>query len=227
MTGKAKDKKVKAAAKRSIERALQEERLAIAAIVKVMLIEVPDPRRVLARLDAMTRAAEANPRVPPTVRRQLLDATRFVKTAIERETGKPQSLFDPHVGHVSPKDVNALVAPTEGPQQLGLINHGSTLGDVEAAHDDRVRTISTVHTALVGILREHGKPVTDRELHALYQMHNVGNPLPRQSAGAIVERRKELFAAGRLVTAGREGGVPQWDLVERDALATTQSGGST
>jgi len=136
---KPKDKVVKAAAKRSVERALQEERLAIAAIVKVMLIEVPDPGRVLARLDAMTRAAEANPRVPPTIRRQLIDATRFVRTAIERERGKPQSLFEPHVGHVAPKDVDALVAPTRGPQQLGLVNNTSVLGDVEAAHEDRVR----------------------------------------------------------------------------------------
>jgi hypothetical protein len=217
-TKKKPDAKVKKATQRSLERALQEERLAIAAIVKVMLIEVPDPRRVLARLDAMTRAAEANPRVPPAVRRQLIDATRFVRTAIERETGRPQSLFDPHVGHTSPKDVDALVAPTRGPQQLGLVNNGSTLGDVEEAHDQRVKTISAVHTALVGLLREGGA-ATDRELFTRYMLANAGAALPVQSQKAITERRRELFAAGRIVSAARERGAePVWDVVERDQL---------
>jgi hypothetical protein len=221
---KAKDKKVKAATQRSLERALLEERLAIAAIVKVMLIEVPDPARVLARLDAMTRAAEQNPRVPPTVRRQLIDATRFVRTAIQREQAKPQELFDPHVGHVSPKDVNALVAPTDGPQQLGLVNHGSTLGDVEAAHEDRVRTISTVHAALVGLLREKGA-MTDRELFTRYLIANAEGALPRQTQKAITERRRELVAAGRVVTAGRgDRGEPAWDILERDLITP---GGTT
>jgi hypothetical protein len=212
--------KVKAAHQRSLERALREERLAIAAIVKVMLIEVPDPARVLARLDAMTRAAEANPRVPATVRRQLLDATRFVRTAIERETGRPQSLFDPDVGHTSPRDVDALVRPTNGPQQLGLVGHsGSMLGDVEAAHDDRVRTIQAVHTALVGLFQEHGA-LTDRELYSRYTLTNVRGALPQQSQKAVTERRKELTAAGRVVSAGRgPRDEPAWNLVEAEVAA--------
>lgn len=219
MTGtRKKANKVKAAHQRSLERALQEERLAIAAIVKVMLIEVPDPARVMARLDAMTRAAEANPRVPATVRRQLLDATRFVRTAIERETGKPQSLFDPHVGHTSPRDVDALVNPTDGPQQLGLVGHqGSMLGDVEDAHEDRVRTIAAVHTALVGLLKSEGA-ATDRELYARYTLANQG-ALPMQSQKAITERRRELVGAGRVVGAGKGlRGEPAWDVVERELL---------
>ena len=174
----------------------------------------------MARLDAMTRAAEANPRVPPTIRRQLIDATRFVRTAIERERGKPQSLFEPHVGHVAPKDVDALVAPTRGPQQLGLVNNTSVLGDVEAAHEDRVRMISTVHAALVGILRDEG-PLTDRDLHASYKRANVDSPLPRQSSKAVVERRRELVGAGRVVKVpGRW--PPLWDVIERSTLTTQQ-----
>jgi hypothetical protein len=211
--------KVQRAQQRSLQRALQEERLAIAAIVKVMLIEVPDPRRVLARLDAMTRAAEANPRVPATVRRQLIDATRFVRTAIERETARPQSLLDPHVGHVDPGDVDALVAPTKGPQQLGLVNNGSTLGDVEEAHEQRVRTITAVHSALVALIREKGA-ASDTGLYNRYLMANTSGALPAQSKKSIVERRKELLAAGRIVSAPRQNGVPAWDVIERDALTS-------
>lgn len=219
-------KAVKAAQQRSMERALREERLALAAIVKVMLIEVPDPARVLARLDAMTRAAESNPRTPRAVVKQLLDATLFVKTAIERETGRPQSLFDPHVGHVKDTDVDKLVEPTNGPQQLGLQQGEGLLGDAEQAHEERVATINDIHQRIVGLLERHGRS-TDRELHALYLVANGGPP---QTLGALGERRRELVAAGRIVAAGRKPHVsigakgeevkkdePAWDLVERAA----------
>jgi hypothetical protein len=210
------EKKVERAAQRSMERALLEERLALGAVVKVMLLECPDPGRVLARLDAMVRAAEGNPRVTPPIRRQLLDATRFVRAAIQREEGRPQELFDPHVGHVQPQAVNALVAPTEGTQQLGLDGQTSILGDVESAHDDRVRLLQTVHEALVGILRDAGA-LTDLELHGRY-MHRsafeIG--LPLQSAKAVAERRRELCAAGRVVRA--EGREARWDIVEREVM---------
>jgi hypothetical protein len=169
----------------------------------------------------MARSAENNPRTPATVRRQLLDATRFVRTAIERETGRPQALFEPDVGHVRPKDVDALVAPTTGPQQLGLVNNAS-FTDVEEAHDDRVRTIAAVHTALVGILKDQGA-ATDRELHGRYML--LGDALPRQSQKAITERRRELVAAGRIVSAGRGlRGEPAWDVVEREALEASAAG---
>src|SRR5262245_12147220 len=189
------EQKVTRAARRSLEQALREERLAIGAIVKVMLLEVPDPSRVLARLDAMVRAAEANPRITPTVRRQLLDASRFVRAAIQREEGRPQELFDPSVGHVKPQEVDALVAPTEGAQQLGLDGQTSILGDVEAAHAERVALLSTVHDALVEIIRGAGA-LTDLELHARYVHRGAfaGAGLPSQSAKAIAERRRELCA---------------------------------
>lgn len=209
-------KRVERAAKRSMENALREERLAIGAIVKVMLLEVPDPARVLARLDAMVRAAEANPRVSPPVRRQLLDATRFVRAAIQREEGRPQELFDPHVGHVQPEAVDALVTPTEGTQQLGLDGQVSMLGDVESAHDERVRLLATVHEEIVAILRGEG-PLSDLELHGRYMHRGMFGSLPPQSAKAIAERRRELCAAGRVVRA--EGKTPRWDIVEREVLA--------
>jgi hypothetical protein len=207
-------KAVKAAQQRSLERALREERLALAAIVKVMLIEVPDPARVLARLDAMTRAAEANQRTPRAIVKQLLDATLFVKTAIERETGRPQSLFDPHVGHVKDTDVEKLVAPTEGPQQLGLQQGEGLLGDAEQAHQDRVEVISRVHRTLVSLYQEHGA-LGDGDLHTHYKARAGRFPrerLPVQTKGAIVERRRELAASGRIVRSGEK-----WQLVEAAA----------
>ena len=208
--------RIKRAAKRSMAKALQEERLALGAIVKVMLLECPDPGRVLARLDAMVRAAEANPRTSPTVRRQLLDATRFVRAAIQREEGRPQELFDPHVGHVRPEAVEALVESTNGTQQLGLTGQESILGDVEAAHEDRVRTLEAVHEELVVILRADG-PLSDLELHGRYMLHGMARSLPKQSAKAIADRRRELCAAGRVVRA--EGREQKWDLIEREVMA--------
>jgi hypothetical protein len=209
--------KVKRAARRSMEAALREERLAIGAIVKVMLLEVPDPGRVLARLDAMVRAAEANPRMTPTIRRQLLDASRFVRAAIQREEGRPQELFDPHVGHVRAEAVDALVAPTDGAQQLGLEGQTSMLGDVESAHAERVALLATVHDALVEIVRGHGA-LSDLELHARYVHRGAfaGSGLPLQSPKAIAERRRELCAAGRFVRA--EGREVKWDIVEREVV---------
>jgi len=215
------EQKVKRAVERSMERALKEERLALAAVTKVMLLEIPNPARVLARLDAMVRAAEANPRTPITVRRQLLDATRFVRTAIERETGKPQTLFDPHVGHLRRDEVDRLVAPTEGPQQLGLINNETLLGDAEAAHEERVRTIATVHNELVNLLRADG-PATDLQLYDRYRRAwadvTQRRPLPVQSSISIRERRAELVAAGRVVPAGKRDGETTFDIVERELL---------
>lgn len=205
------DRAVKAAHLRSLERALREERLALAAIVKVMLIEVPDPARVLARLDAMTRAAEANPRTPRAIVKQLLDATLFVKTAIERETGRPQSLFDPHVGHVKDTDVDKLVEPTNGPQQLGLQQGEGLLGDAEEAHRERVEVLFRVHNMLIELYQQHGA-LSDTDLHTHYKARAASFPqerLPVQTKGALVERRRELAASGRVVRAGEK-----WKLVE-------------
>jgi hypothetical protein len=207
---------VKAAYVRSLEKRLAEERLAIAAIVKVMLLEVPDPARVLARLEAMTRAAAANTRTPASVTSQLMDATRFVRTAIQRELGKPQELFEPHVGHVRPADVQALVEPTEGPQQLGLLTNES-IEDAEDAHAGRIDTISKVYAALIEILRNDGA-MTDRELHAMYEIKAMSGGLPRQSFKSCKERRMELKAAGRLKSlAEQRDGDTVWELIERNA----------
>lgn len=211
---KAASKKVREAQVRALERALREERLALAAIVKVMLIEVPDPARVLARLDAMTRAAEATPRTPRAIVKQLLDATLFVKTAIERETGRPQSLFDPHVGHVKDTDVDRLVEPTNGPQQLGLQAGESLLGDAEQAHRERVEVLGRIHNALILLYQQHHL-LTDADLHTHYKALAAEHPerrLPVQTKGALVERRRELAASGRI---GRRG--EKWALVEAPA----------
>lgn len=218
MTAKAK-KKVEAASRTALERALLEERLAFAAITKVMLQECPDPARFLARLEAMVHAAEQSPRTPVATRRQLIAAAMFVRTAIERETGKPQSLFEPNVGHVSGAKVDKLVAATDEPSQMGLLGQESVLGDATAAHEDRVATLQKVHDAIVTVVRAHG-PMTDRELHDRYVYLRAGHDWPPQSYATIVDRRKELTTAGRIVSAGRKLGsaASQWDVVERDLM---------
>lgn len=218
MSAKAK-KKVEAASRAALERALLEERLAFAAITKVMLQECPDPSRFLARLEAMVAAAENSARVPVATRRQLIAAAMFVRTAIERETGKPQSLFEPHVGHVSGAKVDKLVEATDAPSQMGLLGQESVLGDATAAHEDRVSTLQAVHDAIVQLIRERG-PLTDRELHDRYTMARASEDWPPQSYATLVERRKELTTAGRVVSAGRKLGsaVSQWDVVERDLM---------
>lgn len=216
---KAAKKRVERASAKALEQALADERLALAAITKVMLRECPDPMRFLARLEAMVYAAENSPRTPMTTRRQLIAAATFVRTAIERETGKPQSLFEPHVGHIDGEKVDALVDATDGPSQLGLLGQESVLGDASAAHDDRVTTIKAVHDAIVVLLRERG-PLTDRELHAHYLRWRDGAEWPPQSYATLSERRKELTTAGRVVSSGRKLGsaTPVWDVVERDLI---------
>lgn len=208
------NKRVARAAERSAEKALKEERLALAAITKVMLLECPDPGRVLSRLEAMARSAEGNPRTPLATRKMLQDGVKFVRTAIQRENGKPQALFDPHVGHVKAEKVDELVEGTDGAQQLGLTGQDSFLGDVEVAHTERVDTITKVHGAIVELIREHG-PLSDAELFDRYvvRSHDVGVSWPMQSRKAIAERRKELSGAGRLTGAG--GTPPKFELVER------------
>lgn len=201
------DPAVRRAERRSTEKALREERLALAAITKVMLLECPEPARVLSRLDAMVRAADANSRVPATTRRALLDGTRFVRAAMERE-----HLFDPPEAAPKPENVDALVTSTEGPSQLGLDGQGSFLGDVEAAHAERVGTLRRVHEAIVELIRERG-PMGDRELWERYTFIAHDRNWPPQSPTAIADRRKELCGAGRLVGAGRA----TWELVERVA----------
>lgn len=203
------DPKVKRAERRSAEKALREERLALAAITKVMMLECPEPARVLSRLDAMVRAANANSRVPATTRRALLDGTRFVRAAILRESEAPQ-MFDPPEAAPKPAEVDALVDSTDGPSQLGLEGQGSFLGDVETAHKERVETLRRVHEGVVEMIRKFG-PLTDRALWERYTMNAHVEGWPPQSPGAIADRRKELCGAGRLVSAGRL----TWDLVER------------
>lgn len=214
---KAAKRRVERASTKALEQALADERLALAAVTKVMLRECPDPMRFLARLEAMVHAAEDSPRTPVATRRQLIAAALFVRTAIERETGKPQSLFEPHVGHVSAAKVDALVDATDGPSQLGLLGQESVLGDATAAHEDRVTTIQAVHAAIVTLLREGA--ATDRELHGRYVMRRADADWPPQSYAALSERRKELTTAGRVVAATRTpGATPKWDVVERDLL---------
>jgi hypothetical protein len=189
---------------RSVKRALQEERLGLAAIVKAFLLECPEPenaRRLLARLDAMADGAANNPRVSAKLRQALIDGALFVRTAIERETGRPQSLLAPHVGHVAGGAVDRLISDGDQPSLLGA----------QAAHDERNDTIIAVQEALVRVLREGA--ATDAEIEVRYR-RLAG--VPQHAPGALLDRRKELTADGRISDSGsRHKGQPMWVLVEQ------------
>jgi hypothetical protein len=209
---------VRRAAQRSAEKALVEERLALAAIVKCLLAEVPDPERALRRIEAMVRQAESNPKTPVATRKMLLDGYRFIATAVERQLGKPQQLFDPHIGHMKQKDVDAVADLPEQGVQLGLGD--GTLADVETAHGERVDTIVRVQTELVRLLKEHGA-LTDEELLSYYARAFQAEPqrIPALGPKDVARRRRELTASGRVLATGqRRSGSPLWDLVEREAL---------
>jgi hypothetical protein len=207
-----KEKRVKQASARSMERALREERLALAAIAKCFILESPDPGRLLARLEAMTRSAQQSGKTTVAIQQSLLDAVKMIRNAINRELGKPQELMDPNVGHVMASRVDRLVGPDGNPisfQQLGLMSDGD-LGDVITAHEEQTATIFRVHDQLVKVLRRG--PATDKEIYRRYILHPDTQP---QSQKALLERRKELTVSGRIREAGRHKDEPIWGLVEQ------------
>lgn len=214
------DKALAKARERGLTDALAQERLALAAIAKVVLLEVDDPQRVLARLDAMCRAAGSNRKVPPGTRRAMLDGTRLIRRAIERERGLNQgtqaTLLDPPRPEPNPRLVDEIAAATDGPQQLGLVGNEQIGGDAEQAHEERVATLGAIHAAIVHVLQRHGAS-SDEELHHRYAMSVVRGhfevPPPIQTLTSIKERRRELVAAGRIVAV--EGS--RFDLLERTA----------
>jgi hypothetical protein len=205
---------LKRAAQRSAEKALIEERLALAAIVKVFLAEVPEPERALRRIEAMVRSAEANAKTPVATRKMLLDAHRFIATAVERETGRPQTLFDPHVRHLREAEVEAVGDAHPQGEQLGFGNGG--LADAEEAHAERVRTVGRVQTILVELLKQGA--CSDAELWARYIRAGRLSPdqAPAQSLTEIGKRRKELTANGRVLATGERNKLhePLWGLLE-------------
>lgn len=202
-------KDVKAAAVRSKERALQEERLGLAAIAKVIVDEVRDPDRLLARLEAMTRFAQQNGSTPLRTRQALLDGTALIRNAINRERDKPQELLDPPGWrHVNPAAVNRI-ANVEPVQQLGLADKGD-LDDVADANKEQAATIAAVQSVIVEVLREG--PATDAEIYRRY-IKVEGAPL--HSPRSLLTRRRELLRSGRINESGKlEGKEILWTLVE-------------
>ncbi len=205
------EKRVQQAATRSMERALREERLALAAVAKCFVLEARDPGRLLARLEAMSRSAQQSGKTTVAIRQSLLDAVALIRNAINRELGKPQELMNPDVGHVMASRVDRLVGSEDNPnhQQLGLMSNGD-LGDVIAAHEEQTATIFQVHDKLVDVLRKG--PATDREIYRRYTLRM--DTLPH-SQKALVERRKELTASGRIREAGKHKDEPIWGLIEQ------------
>lgn len=201
--------RVQRAAHRSVERALAEERLALAAVAKCVLLEVPNPTGLLARLEDLARGAQSNPKASLKLRQSLIDAVMLFKNAMAREMGKPQSLLDPPLAHVDPGKVDDLVGAAHREQQLSIAQGDRGIQDVEAVQRERIETIAAIHDALVGVMREG--PASDGELHRRYALLEER---PWQAPAALAERRRELVRLGRVCAAGRKDGEPLWALVE-------------
>ena len=214
------ERHIKRAHQRSVERALREERLGLAIIGRVIVLDHPDPGRLLARLEAVCRSAQQNPGASIEVRQVLIDGTLLIRNAIARELGRPQTLLDPPgwAGHVKPSAVDQVAGHESSiTQQLGLVegDNSGPLADVINIQREQTETITAIHEYLVKALQEG--PVTDRELFTRY----ILNPeTPPHSLEAIVERRKELVLSGRVKdSGGRKGKSVIWTLVETKHIA--------
>ena len=193
-----------------MERALKEERLGLAVIARAFVQESGDAGRLLTRIEAQTRNALADPKMPMGVRQALRDGADIVRNAIAREIGKPQQLLNPSVGHVSPAAVEKVASVENNAEQLGLISNGSSLGDVQAAHTEQKQTLSAAHEALVIAIRQGA--ATDAEI---FRRYSALQGVPHQSESSVRDRRKELTSAGRVCASGSKyRGDPMWTLVE-------------
>lgn len=217
------EKRISAQRVRNLERALQEERLGLTALSTAFIKVSGDPSVLLARVDAMVRAAVDNPKVKARTLNALVAGQQMLERAAAIEAGKPQPLFDetttPDVGHVDAGKVKELVAPpTE--QQMGLaFSNGEGGHDVREALAEREATARRVQENIVRLFREHG-PLSDRQIAYHYSLAAMQPP---QSSTALKTHRIELTQTGRLLDTGerqKQGAqdIPVWDLVERAAL---------
>ncbi len=212
---------VERAAQRSMGRALREERLALAVLAKIFLLEVPNPDRLLARIGAVVRSASTQKGFSQEARQALIDCERLVRNALARELGRPQTLMDPPgwMGHVNPRTVDKVISGEPIGQQLGLSASNGDLTDVAEAQTDRMQTVLAVHDKIVEALKEG--PATER---VLYQRYIVFPDAPPHSPRALTERRRELTQSGRVKDTGvRVGTEPVWALVEDKAKVKAAS----
>ena len=192
---------------KNLERALQVERTGLVALAMAFIREHGEPERLRARVDAMVRAAAANPKTSPGLRDTLVNGQALIEQGLRVEAGRPQKLFEPDVGHVKPAEVLTLADPPE--QQLSL----DAPADV---HAERSTWEERTAAGIVRALELHG-PCTDDELHAHYTALAA---YPLLTVPSLRARRVALSRTGRVVDSGeRRDGLPVWTLIERKALA--------
>jgi hypothetical protein len=202
-------KRAREAHVRNLERALKEERTGLVAVAKAFLEESPNSGALLRRLEAMVRAANANS-APARTRDAIGYGYAVLARAAEQAQGKPQGLFDPHVGHVPPAKVEALTTPSEH-VQVGLEFRESTpLADVEAGQSESSAFAQRVRATILTCYEGCGA-LTDGELRAEYTRR--AGPV---TAGLLKDHRKALTRTGRVVKSDETTGEdPRWTLLER------------
>lgn len=193
-------KKLEAKRVKNLERALKEERLGLMALTLAFCRTHGDTAALVAKVNAMAAAVADDPRASAGLRAAMVHGRAYVENAVAAELGRPQRLFEPDVGHVSPDRAGALVEA--GPEQM-------TLGGPEATITERDNFAQRVDAGLVAAL-EVGALGED-ELFARYAI-NPDNP--RASKAQLRRRRRHLANLGRLVKTA-EDGTDKWTTIER------------
>ena len=190
---------------KNVESSLKLERTANLAIAKAFVRECPNPERLLARLDGMVRAAMEDEYMKPEMRQVLIAGRDLVARAIEQEQGKPQGLFDPDVGHISPRAVNRIVDNAAAPTLTSDIDEHRRRREFERTSEDEI----------LRLIREHGA-LTDEQLLIEYMKANRG---PKLNAHNLYYRRTALVKRGQLAKSEQSSeNNTLWDTAERVIL---------
>ena len=197
------DRRALEARVRALELALRRERTAHIAVATAVLDTADDPRRFVERLEAMARGVVRDSRTPQQTKDAVLAARDLFRRTVEQRTGRPQQLFEPDVGHVSPAAASALAAMRE--EQL-------TLDDPRDAHADVTAANDRLRDAVLAEFKTRG-PLIDPELWGA-----LAGRAPRER---VFTARVELTRNGRLTVVNRRArngqDWPVYDLIERSA----------
>lgn len=202
MNQKAFKKKLEAKRVKNLEAALKEERLGLMALTLAFCRSHGDTDLLMSKVNAMAAAVADDPRASAGLRAAMIHGRAYIENAVAIESGRPQRLFEPDVGHVKPDDAARLV--NAGPEQMSL-------GGPQASMEQRDDFVQRVDAGLVAAL-EVGA-LTEEELFARYAL-NTANP--RASKAQLRRRRRQLANVGRLVKTTDEG-ADKWTTIERMA----------
>jgi hypothetical protein len=200
MTEKALKKKLDRQRVKNLERALKTERTGLLAMGVAFCREGNNPAGLLARLDAMASAVANDGKAPGGLRESIVNGRAIVEQAIALESGRPQKLFEPDVGHSDPAQVAALVdAP---PEQLSLNGSEERLTELNAFE-------AQVEAGLLETLQQ--APLADDEL---YERYHLVMERPRVTRASLAARRRALAARGFIARIEHEG-LTKWTTIER------------